>query len=57
MRRWARSKQFGETAAPLETIHYKMKLDYEHAYGPYYGRMFDEIRENGRIMGVRTSRW
>ena len=46
---------FGETAAPLETIHYKMKLDYEHAYGPYYGRMFDEIRENGRIMGVRTS--
>lgn len=48
-------KPFGETTAPLETIRYRMKLDYEHAYGPYYGRMFDEIRENGRIMGVRTS--
>jgi uncharacterized protein len=48
-------KPFGETAAPLESIPYRMKLDYEHAYGPYYGRMFDEIRENGRIMGVRTS--
>jgi uncharacterized OB-fold protein len=46
---------FGETAAPLESIAYRMKLDYEHAYGPYYGRMFDEIRENGLIMGVRTS--
>ena len=32
-----------------------MKLHYEHAYGPYYGRMFDEIRELGRIVGVRTS--
>jgi uncharacterized OB-fold protein len=48
-------KAFGETAAPLEVIKYRMKLDYEHAYGPYYGRMFDEIREHGRIMGVRTS--
>ncbi len=48
-------KSFGETAAPLESIPYRMKLDYEHAYGPYYGRMFDEIRENKRIMGVRTS--
>ncbi len=48
-------KPFGETAAPLESIRYRMKLDYEHAYGPYYGRMFDEIREHGRIMGVRTS--
>lgn len=40
---------------PIEVIPYAMKLDYEHAYGPYYGRMFDEIREFGRIMGVRTS--
>ena len=32
-----------------------MALPYEHAYGPYYGRMFDEIREFGRIMGVRSS--
>lgn len=40
---------------PLEVIPYKMRLQYEHAFGPYYGRMFDEIREHGRIMGVRTS--
>ena len=43
-----------ETAEPLGVIPYAMKLDYEHAYGPYYGRMFDEIRENGRFMGVRS---
>jgi uncharacterized OB-fold protein len=42
-------------ASPIEVIPYAMKLDYEHAYGPYYGRMFDEIREFGRILGVRTS--
>lgn len=45
----------GKPANPIEVIPYAMKLDYEHAYGPYYGRMFDEIREFGRIMGVRTS--
>ena len=42
-------------ASPIESIPYAMKLDYEHAYGPYYGRMFDEIREFGRIIGVRGS--
>lgn len=43
-----------DPAEPLGVIPYAMKLDYEHAYGPYYGRMFDEIRENGRFMGVRS---
>lgn len=46
-------KPFGETAAPVEVVKYKLDLKYEHAYGPYYGRMFDEIRANKRIMGVR----
>lgn len=41
--------------SPIEVIPYSMTLHYEHAYGPYYGRMFDEIREFGRVMGVRTS--
>lgn len=41
------------TEEPLQVIPYAMKLEYEHAYGPYYGRMFDEIRENGVVMGVR----
>lgn len=42
-------------AKPIEVIPYKLDLKYEHAYGPYYGRLFDEIRSNRRIMGVRTS--
>jgi uncharacterized OB-fold protein len=39
----------------VEVIPYKLNLKYEHAYGPYYGRMFDELREHGRIVGTRTS--
>ena len=42
-------------AKPLEVIPYSMTLHYEHAFGPYYGRLFDEIKTNRRIMGVRTS--
>ena len=48
-------KDIPDLAEALEVIPYKMELHYEHAYGPYYGRMFDEIRGNGRIIGVRTS--
>lgn len=44
----------GETEEPLGAIKYALSLPYEHAYGPYYGRMFDEIREYGRVMGVRV---
>ncbi|MCB2049896.1 MAG: OB-fold domain-containing protein [Novosphingobium sp.] len=48
-------KPAGETEEPLGSIKYALSLPYEHAYGPYYGRMFDEIRENGRVMGVRCT--
>lgn len=48
-------KDITETAAPVEQLPYKMELHYDHAYGPYYGRMFDEIREFGRVIGVRSS--
>lgn len=48
-------KPFGDTQAPLEVVPYALSLHYHHAYGPYYGRMFDEVREHGRVMGVRTS--
>lgn len=41
--------------APVEVVNYRLDLHYEHAFGPYYGRLFDEIRTNRRIMGVRTS--
>lgn len=45
----------GETEEALGVVKYSLALPYEHAYGPYYGRMFDEIKEFGRVMGVRTS--
>lgn len=43
-----------DAADQLEVIPYKLDLHYEHAFGPYYGRLFDEIKTNRRIMGVRT---
>ncbi len=43
-----------ETDAEIITERkYGIDLRYEHAYGHYYGRLFDEIRESRRIMGVR----
>lgn len=48
-------KPLTEAAVQIDVIPYKLDLKYEHAYGPYYGRLFDEIRTNGRIMGVRVS--
>ncbi|MBI1775135.1 MAG: OB-fold domain-containing protein [Proteobacteria bacterium] len=41
-------------AAPIEVVPYTLDLHYEHAFGPYYGRLFDEIKTNRRIMGVRA---
>jgi uncharacterized protein len=41
--------------APIEVIPYKLDLHYEHAFGPFYGRLFDEIKTNRRIVGVRSS--
>jgi uncharacterized protein len=43
-----------DPAKPVEVVPYQMKLHYEHAFGPYYGRLFDEIKTNRRIMGVRS---
>jgi uncharacterized OB-fold protein len=42
-------------AEPLPTKPYNMDLHYEHAFGPFYGRLFDEIGTHRRIMGVRSS--
>jgi uncharacterized OB-fold protein len=41
-------------AKSVEVVPYRMTLHYEHAFGPYYGRLFDEIKTNRRIMGVRS---
>lgn len=48
-------KPLTDPAEALGVINYAMELTYNHAYGPYYGRLFDEIRENGVVMGVRGS--
>ena len=45
----------GDHADPVDVVPYKLRLQYEHSYGPYYGRLFDEIKSNRVIMGVRTS--
>ena len=48
-------KSLEQPAAPVEVVPYEMTLHYEHAFGPYYGRLFDEIKTNRRLMGVRSS--
>lgn len=48
-------EQLDDPAEPIQVVEYSMALHYEHAFGPYYGRLFDEIKTNRRIMGVRTS--
>jgi hypothetical protein len=42
-------------APPVKVVPYEMALQYRHAFGPYYGRLFDEIRTSRRLMGVRSS--
>jgi uncharacterized OB-fold protein len=39
--------------AALSELPYGMELHYRHAYGTFYGRLFDELRESRRIVGVR----
>jgi uncharacterized OB-fold protein len=39
--------------APLDSMQTSLALKYRHAYGPYYGRLFDEIATAGRIVGIR----
>ncbi len=40
---------------PITELPYSMDLHYQHAYGPYYGRMFDELASRRRIVGSRCS--
>jgi uncharacterized OB-fold protein len=44
--------EVGEEAA-ISELPYGLDLHYEHAYGTYYGRLFDELRTTRRIIGVR----
>lgn len=46
-------EEAGETATPIEQLNYQMVLDYQHAYGHFYGSLFDGIKNDRRIRGVR----
>jgi uncharacterized protein len=43
----------GSKTERIEELRYQLKLEYQHAYGPLYGRLFDELATNRRIQGVR----
>jgi uncharacterized OB-fold protein len=49
------SKPFTGTIEPISEMPYKLSLNYKHSYGPHYGRMFDELATNQRIIGSRCS--
>ncbi|TFC70956.1 hypothetical protein E3O45_15490 [Cryobacterium sp. TMS1-20-1] len=44
-----------DLAEPIQQIDYSMTLDYEHAYGYYYGTLFDGVRSDRRIRGIKCS--
>ena len=44
-----------DLAAAFQKVDYTMTLDYQHAYGPYYGTLFDGVKSGRRIRGVKCS--
>lgn len=42
-----------DPAEPVLEQPYSLRLDYRHAYGPYYGPLFDGLATSRRIQGVR----
>lgn len=48
--------EWAPAAEPITELKYSMQLDYEHSYGPYYGRMFDELACAKRIVGSKCPR-
>ncbi|MCW3020548.1 MAG: hypothetical protein JWN10_2856 [Solirubrobacterales bacterium] len=47
------AQALSDRADPVLELPYAIELHYKHAYGPYYGRLFDELATNRRIIGVR----
>jgi hypothetical protein len=43
----------GSDSEPVLEQKYGLRLDYDHAFGPYYGTLFDGIATSRRIQGVR----
>lgn len=44
------------SAEAAKEMPYSMELHYQHSYGPYYGRMFDELATGRRILGTKCPR-
>lgn len=44
-----------DARTPLDSMATSLSLEYQHARGPYYGRLFDEMQGSGRIMGIRCT--
>ena len=42
-----------EALEPIASVPTSLTLKYQHAHGPYYGRLFDEMHTAGRIVGIR----
>lgn len=42
-----------DPSEPIPQRDAALELQYRHAYGPYYGRLFDELGTHRRILGVR----
>lgn len=51
--------EVGEVSSPPDDLlsipeqAYALELDYRHAYGPHYGRLFDELGSSRRLIGSR----
>lgn len=48
-------KPFTDPVDAVVELPYQLDLHYRHAYGPYYGRMFDELGSQRRLIGSRCS--
>lgn len=48
-------KALPDDLKPVEVVPTSLQLNYRHAHGPYYGRLFDEMETSGRIMGIRCT--
>jgi uncharacterized OB-fold protein len=48
----AEPKALVPNADPVLDQPYLLELKYQHAYGPYYGRLFDEFSTSRRILGT-----
>ncbi|WP_166788046.1 OB-fold nucleic acid binding domain-containing protein [Cryobacterium glaciale] len=46
----------GDLLPPVLQVDYSMTLDYQHAYGPYYGTLFNAVKYDRRLRGVTCTK-